>query len=180
MRTTVVSGGALLAGAGAGLLAMYLLDSQSGPARRAMIRDPATNLGRQLADRAKHHGQWMADAAHDRFDSVRDRASDMMGDAQHRVNLALGREHEHHYVAQTSCALGSLALGAGAMWMFDPEQGSQRRQWLMDRTWGALNQVGEFFAAAGRSMWSRTSEERPMRGSEPTRDENASVESTSM
>ena len=79
------------------------------------------------------------------FSGLRESASGM----KHRVNVALGRETEHHYVGQTACAVGSLALGAGLIWMFDPRLGRSRRAWLRDKSMHWLRETGDFFRYAG-------------------------------
>src|SRR5690349_16537775 len=63
---------------------------------------------------------------------------------------ALGAEREHHYLGQTVCALGSLALGAGLIWAFDPRLGRSRRAWLTDKSGRFTRETGEFFRRTGK------------------------------
>lgn len=66
-----------------------------------------------------------------------------------RASMALGRERDHNYVGQTVCALGSLALGAGILWAFDPRMGRSRRAWLRDKTMRSVHEIGDFFRVVG-------------------------------
>ena len=50
------------------------------------------------------------------------------------------------------CALGSLAVGAGLLWAFDPRLGRGRRAWLRDKTNHHVREVGTFFRRTGRHM----------------------------
>src|SRR5262249_11652940 len=111
--------------------------------------DRAASTARGLADRATN-------ALSNVSDSLTHRVSDAADDAVarkrrwvNRASLALGRDEDHHYVGQTACALGSLALGAGLFWAFDPLQGRSRRAWLRDKTMKGVRETGEFFRRSG-------------------------------
>jgi hypothetical protein len=104
-------------------------------------------------------GQATASKAHDkaadlmdRAAAMKDSATDMLGNARHRANIALGREREHHYMSQSACALGSLVLGAGLAWMFDPRLGHSRRAWLRDKSMHWLREVGDMSNRTGRHL----------------------------
>jgi hypothetical protein len=97
-----------------------------------------------------------------KIDELRGRANDLSDTATsryrkwlNRSSLALGREEDHHYVGQTACALSSLALGAGVVYLMDPENGQKRRALIADRTTYALRETGEFFRKVGRRLVSR-------------------------
>jgi hypothetical protein len=93
---------------------------------------------------------------------LRDRANDLKETARsrygkwlNRSSLALGRDEDHHYIGQTACALGSLAIGAGAVYLLDPEMGATRRAQLVDRTTYAVRETGDFFRKTGRRLVTR-------------------------
>jgi len=97
-----------------------------------------------------------------KLDDLRGRASDMKDTARSRYgkwlnksSLAMGRDEDHHYIGQTACALGSLAIGAGAVYLFDPQQGRQRRARVVDRTTYAVRETGEFFRKTGQRLVTR-------------------------
>jgi len=103
----------------------------------ASVRDKLADLRSDASDHASEHY---------------DMARHAMHDARHRANVALGREREHHYLGQTTCALGSLALGAGLVWMFDPRLGRSRRAWLRDKSFHWMNETSDFFQKSGRHL----------------------------
>jgi len=97
-----------------------------------------------------------------KIDELRDKASDLKDTARsrygkwlNRSTLAIGRDEDYHYIGQTACALGSLALGAGAVYLFDPEMGAKRRAQLVDRTTYAVRETGDFFRKTGRRLVTR-------------------------
>jgi len=100
----------------------------------------------------------------DTAEHVRGHASDFsdnIDDARHRANIALGREREHHYVGQSVCALGSLALGAGIVYLLDPRLGRARRAHLRDKSRRWLNEAGDFFRVSGRYVTDHLTEASP-------------------
>src|SRR5262249_46665426 len=143
MRRPMWDTAGLLAGAGAGILLMYLFDPRSGAERRKMIRETAMFASKNLASTAMHKGQEMYQSARDRAKGAVEWAGESMDDAKHRMNIALGREREHHYVGQSACAMGSMALGAGVMWLFDAQLGRERRRRIWNGAWNAMWGVGE-------------------------------------
>lgn len=52
--------------------------------------------------------------------------------------------------------LGSLGIGAGMMYFFDPEEGSRRRALVRDQITGALNSSDQLIDKAGRDLRNRT------------------------
>jgi len=102
------------------------------------------DLGGKYGDRAS---KWAND--------LRGTARARYGKWLNKSSLALGRDEDHHLVGQTVCALGSLALGAGAVYLFDPEQGRQRRSNLANNATYAVRETGDFFRKAGRRLATR-------------------------
>ncbi|MBC8107118.1 MAG: YtxH domain-containing protein [Anaerolineae bacterium] len=139
----------------------------------------ATDYGSRAASHLSTGGVDLVERARESLPSLtglRESASD----AKHRVNLALGREKEHHYVGQTACAVGSLALGAGLLWMFDPRLGRSRRTWLRDKGMHWMRESGDFFRYAGTHAANRirgtVAETRGyFRGNEPVDDAKLSA-----
>jgi hypothetical protein len=108
--------------------------------------------------------------------SIRERVGEKTDDVRRGARIALTGEREHHYVGQSVCALGSLALGAGALWALDPRLGRSRRAWLRDKSTHWLREVGDFFRATGRRisgpMQGTVAETRSyFRGNQPVNDE---------
>jgi len=58
-------------------------------------------------------------------------------------------------VSATTAGLGgaaALAIGVGAMWLFDPRLGRSRRAWLGQKATRLLNETGQFMRATGRHL----------------------------
>jgi len=52
----------------------------------------------------------------------------------------------------SAMAFGALALGVGAMWLFDPNRGRARRAWIGQKATRFMNETGDFFYATGRHV----------------------------
>jgi len=111
----------------------------------AGVLSAGRHLFRSVRDKVSSFGSEAADRASD----LTDRARQSAHNVRRGTNIALGRESDHHYVGQTVCALGSLALGAGVVWAFDPRLGRSRRAWLRDKSMHWMRETGDFFRAAG-------------------------------
>jgi gas vesicle protein len=122
------------------------------------------------ANDAQHQAGEAAHGVHSKvagkLDELRGRATDWAGDLKdsaqsrygkwlNRTSLQLGRDEDHHYVGQTACALGSLALGAGAVYLLDPDLGHERRAQLVGRATYAVRETGDFFRKTGRHLVTR-------------------------
>jgi osmotically-inducible protein OsmY len=103
----------LIAGLGAGALAMYLLDPEQGRSRRAFLLQKARRLarmGRDAADAASRDAQnrliWMWKEAASRFapEDVSDEALTA------RVRAGMGRKVSHPSAILVSCQDGSVTL----------------------------------------------------------------------
>jgi hypothetical protein len=133
MKRAVEEGLVLLAGAGLGLAAMYLLDPETGSHRRDAIRSAAkhtlSGVGESISgfgESIARHGNDAIAAAHDAAESAVDRAKEMLP------------HHEEHSIGASKIALaggGGVALfmvGAGLAYLFDPDRGRRRRAYLRD------------------------------------------------
>jgi gas vesicle protein len=115
----------------------------------------ANDVQRQAGDAA----DGMRSRLSDKIDEIRGRAADLRDTARsrygrwlNRASLAAGRDEDHHFVGQTACALGSLALGAGVVYLLDPDQGQARRAKIIGRANYAVRETGDFFRKAGRRL----------------------------
>jgi len=54
--------------------------------------------------------------------------------------------------AVTGTGLAALAIGATAMWLFDPNRGRGRRAWVGQKLTRAANETGHFMRATGRHL----------------------------
>ncbi|MBV8781884.1 MAG: hypothetical protein JO353_10845 [Phycisphaerae bacterium] len=121
-------------------------------------------------DQMKSSGMSNASQARDQLHSVRDqliarlndKVNELSGPARVKysktlrdVTLAMGRDEDHHYVGQTACALGSLALGAGLVYLLDPDKGHDRRVNLTSALTTSVYEIGEFFRRVGSRMMVR-------------------------
>jgi hypothetical protein len=147
----------------AGECARNALDTTAAAAGAAWdtVAETTANLAHSAAD---------SDIAHRVGDAARGMAAGAMGklsdlgsnfgesavatkrDWVNRASLAIGRDRDRHYVSQTACALGAMALGAGLVWMFDPRLGRSRRAWLRDKSVRLCNETGDFFRRSGRTI----------------------------
>jgi len=109
-----------------------------------------------MFDRAAGYARDLYHRAGDAVGDWWDDTSDSAERTARRWGNYVPHEREHHYVGQTACALGSLALGAGLVWMFDPQLGRSRRAWVGQKSGKFLRESGEFFRRTGRDIANRT------------------------
>lgn len=115
-------------------------------------------LGTDLWERARGLGHRFASGAGD----VGERVSARSRDTAASVGSWLGREkeeEEHHTVAYALGAVATMALGAGAMYFLDPDQGRRRRALAGDKVTKIVNETGRAFNNAGKmcqDMMNRT------------------------
>src|SRR5262249_35945104 len=63
--------------------------------------------------------------------------------------------------AVSATALGTLLIGAGAMWLFDPDRGRARRAWIGQKITRAVNEMGDFARATGRHLPNKSNAHAP-------------------
>jgi hypothetical protein len=107
--------------------------------------DTVSDTSEGVMSRAGH----LRDAFMDRIHFARKNARG----AADRTAAFMGYERPHsssRIAGQTACALGSLALGAGLWYLFDPRLGAGRRSWLINKGRRVLRETGEFLRVSGR------------------------------
>lgn len=148
----------VLGGAGIGAMLMYLLDSEQGPDRRERVahsaegawdsmRNAASYVGAKAAyagSRAKHR---IADSGY--FDEAGDRLDYLVhGRRSHGIESGTG---------QALTGVGLLALGIGAMYLLDANQGKRRRNELGQRFLAGFGRMATSIERLGKDLYNRGS-----------------------
>lgn len=107
------------------------------------IGDWGRSIGRRFSRSASDAG----DRARDYRDRARDTARDYAGRARAMLPWA---EEESHATAYTVAGLSAAALGAAAIYLFDPTNGRGRRKMVADKATRIVNDTGRAFRQAGR------------------------------
>lgn len=140
-------------------------DSASRAARAGMsalhldaVRERLGSVGHQLWRRARHLGRHASDSANDYADNLTERALARSHAARHALAKTIDPEHVRgtgHAVGWSAAGVGTVALGAGLMYLFDPRLGRGRRARLMDQTAACLRDTGATFRRTGRDLMNR-------------------------
>jgi hypothetical protein len=103
-----------------------------------------------------------SDAAHGLFHRAADTASAYRDSAGRRAQAWMNsarsmipqrrRPTDVSGMSATAMAVGALAAGIGAMWLFDPNRGRSRRAWIGQKATRLVNETGDFFWATGRHL----------------------------
>lgn len=138
----------MLAGAGVGAAAMYLLDPEQGPARRERIRQRSARALAQAGAAAsvamEHARETAVDLSHRTaatYHHLRDR------DLQEQVRYLAFSRRPRQVVASASplmvasAVVGAAALGAALMFLLDPQAGPTRRSILKNHARRAARDV---------------------------------------
>jgi gas vesicle protein len=124
-------------------------------------RDQAQNYGSQAArnipssadvhDALKDYGH----AAWDQARKIGWRAHDRAVDAVNRGRRAIGPQPSSPVVPVALTAVSFLALGAGAMYIVDPQKGRARRAWISDKVHSIIRRSGNTAYSKGRHWANR-------------------------
>jgi gas vesicle protein len=195
----------LVGGTALGAAIMYLFDPEAGRERREHLGETtghavheagealgstwdtvstrASGAARALAGRAQEMTEDAADTASDWGDRARRKgrkvASNWLDTARDYVPSFHRESSVPTAAAIGASALGCLAIGAGAMYLFDPTRGPERRRRLGRQVNDTVSEMGRLARATGEHLgmrsWMNRGSEFEMTGEE--RSYNASVAS---
>jgi gas vesicle protein len=128
----------------------------SGYRDQAMnYRDQAVkNVPTSAADihaAAQNYGQ----AAWDQARKIGWRAHERAADVVNRGRKAVGPQQSSPVIPVALTAVSFLALGAGAMYIIDPQKGRSRRAWINDKVRSFVRRSGNTAYSKGRHMANR-------------------------
>jgi len=105
-------------------------------------------------------GKNFMSSASDTASDARDKASDWLTAAKDMLPRRAKLEQHSDYAmnpgAVGATALSTLAIGAGAMWLFDPAKGRARRAWVGQKLTRFVNDMGQFARSTGRHLTNRS------------------------
>jgi hypothetical protein len=138
------------------------------------VSDTTRRLGRTVADKTGEYSSALAAGAAGATEGAREagsrwtgRAGEYTADARHGLSDWLhrtrrsaghaisGERESSHAGAYAATGLGTLALGAGVMYLLDPERGRGRRAMVMNKVTGVFSQTGTAFSRLGRDLVNR-------------------------
>ena len=141
------------------------------------VSQKARDLGGNVVDTAQDYGQRLADQARDWGSSLtssvskqardyipstrqmkrdlRSYGQDLWGRARKGVRQATGTEQSSPVLPVVLTAVGCCALGAGLMYVIDPQRGRSRRAWLMDKTRSIFSRTGKSMYGKGKDLANR-------------------------
>jgi len=184
-KTGMMSGLSILGGLAIGAGLMYLLDPDEGADRRKTVGNLASGAistsGSALSsgwDRLKDTAGRVYDAASEGAGAFRDKLSDgadyvsdnkyakraskaarrAQDQASDRLGYLWHGRESHGLESGTSqgvAAIGILALGVGAMYFLDPNDGARRRSVFRDKFLSAFGRMATSLERQGRNIWNR-------------------------
>lgn len=130
------------------------------------VVDTAQDYGHRLADQARDWGSSLTSSvskqARDYIPSTRQMkrdlrsyGQDLWDRASKGVRQATGTEQSSPVLPVVLTAVGCCALGAGLMYVIDPQRGRSRRAWLMDKTTSMFRRTGKSMYGMGKDMTNR-------------------------
>jgi hypothetical protein len=168
-------------GIGAGLLYLLdpdkgakrrqqMLDRASGLASSAKgyAGETFDNVGSALSSALGSARDYAGEKLSGARDYARDYAGDAMSDAGSYASKQMrraqrqardfidrqtfGETHAQHRMGVTICALGSMALGAALMYVFDPAMGRGRRRYVKEQAENLASEAGNYARQAGDAI----------------------------
>jgi gas vesicle protein len=118
-------------------------------------RDQAIKNAPQSAADVQAIAQGYGQAAWDRARKIGWRAHDRAIDAVNRGRAAIGPRQTSPIVPVALTAASFLALGAGAMYIIDPQRGRSRRTWIKDKVSSFVRRSGNTAYSKGRHLANR-------------------------
>jgi osmotically-inducible protein OsmY/gas vesicle protein len=173
---------ALLGGAALGAVAMYLLDPDAGQRRRRQLAEstgdaahragdaltPAwervTEAARRVGGNAGSVGHGIMDRISEKLSTVSEDASraahdlgDKVAEKLHTAGPAhwFTREEPSHARGYAATGAGTLVLGAGLMYLLDPQRGRARRAQIIDQASSIIGRTAHTFRQIGRDLGNR-------------------------
>jgi gas vesicle protein len=119
------------------------------PSRRQMSRR-GHRFMKNLRRGGSSSASSLSDTAGDWLDSAKSYLPRRPSHLWRRPQLA--RPSDVSATTATLSGVAALAIGVGAMWLFDPRQGRGRRAWIGQKATRALNETGDFMRATGRHL----------------------------
>ena len=110
--------------------------------------DAISNFGHRFTRRARGYGRSAAESARDTRDSAWESARDYA--ARARGYLPWRDERESHVGAYTTAGITAAALGAGAIYFLDRDNGPRRRKLAADQATRIVNECGRCMRQTGR------------------------------
>jgi gas vesicle protein len=143
-------------------LADQAKDLGSSWSRRA--GSTASDLSDQASGWLSRGGKWLSShrgQAKDYIPSTRQMKRDLRDYGQGLWERTRGRVHKmtgedsSPVIPVVLTAVGCCALGAGLMYVIDPQRGRSRRAWLMDKTQSIFRRTGRSMYRGGKDMANR-------------------------
>jgi osmotically-inducible protein OsmY len=107
-----------------------------------------------LTERARHLGHGISERAGDATGRTRD-AMSRAGSTLAHPRSWFGHEDESHVLPYAATGMGTLLLGAGLMYLLDPQRGRQRRALITDKATSIVNRTGRTFRQVGKDLSNR-------------------------
>ena len=109
---------------------------------------------RQIGKRGQRFMKNLRRGSSSTASSLGDTASDWLDSARSYLprRPQLARPTDVSATTATLSGVAALAVGVGAMWLFDPRQGRGRRAWIGQKATRVLNETGQFMRATGRHL----------------------------
>lgn len=121
------------------------------------LQDRVANLGQDLLGRAR----LAAGKARETIDQAQQSARESTHPLRHKIARTIDPDHDHpvsHATAYASAGVGAVALGAAAMYFFDPEKGTERRDYAVNQLSRCVQETGHVCRLAGQyvtRLWNR-------------------------
>jgi gas vesicle protein len=151
MKRALEEGLVLVAGAGLGLAAMYLLDPTNGSNRRSAIGKAAHGAIDGIHQSLSHAHDAIAKTATSAAQAAVDQAHEML--PPHSAHTPAANASMIAAAAGGGAAL--FVIGAGMAFLFDPDRGRARRAYLHDQIHSLMHRSGDWMQSKSRHVRNR-------------------------